>query len=195
MRFTDESFIYRIMGVDNGTTHMGVVIADLDLRSGDYHIVHAETYRADKMISRLTGVVQRKGALLARQMLLRESFYETLQYFNPHAIAVEVPFFMPGRVTTYKALSETMVFLQMAVEDYNPISVIHPITPGEAKKAVQTKNFTMKKVVIRECVLKLDSVTYSDGIDKYNLTEHEYDAIAVSRAYGEKVRKDVGYVR
>lgn len=195
MHFNDTSFIYRIMGVDNGSTHMGVVIADLNLRTGQYHIQHVETYRGDRLAKDVIGLSETHSALWARQMMLREAFYHTLVDFEPHAVAVEAPFFMPGRVTTFQALSETMVFIKMAVSDYDPAMPTHLITPGQAKRAVQTKDFTMKKVVIPECVVRLPNITYNEGIDKYGLTEHEYDGIAVAKAHGDLVRKETGYDR
>ncbi|MNO14076.1 Crossover junction endodeoxyribonuclease RuvC [compost metagenome] len=195
MRFNDNSFIYRIMGIDNGSSQLGMVIADLDLRSGQYTVLHADTFVAEKMLGEHTGLVTTHGARWARQNTLRDAVARELRFFNPHAVAVETPFFMPRRVQSFETLTEMMIFIRQAVEDYNPGSDIYRVTPGEAKRAVQSANFTMKKVVIKDCVRSLSNITYKEGIRKDALTEHEYDAIAVIVAHGEAIRKAAGFLR
>lgn len=195
MRFNDESFIYRIMGIDNGSSSLGMVIMDLNLRTGRYSYVYSETFEAERLLHRHKGIVPTHGARWARQNTLRDSLTVSLKYYNPHSVAVETPFFMPRRVQSFETLTEMMIFIRQAVECHNPSSDIHRVTPGEAKRAVQPKNFTMKKAVIKDCVLSLECIDFPDDVDPTNLTEHEYDAIAVTIAHGERVRKETGYVR
>lgn len=195
MQFSDESFIYRIMGIDNGSSQLGMVIADLDLRRGTYHILFKDTFVAEKMLGEYSGLVTTHGARWARQNTLQAALRRELRFHNPHAVAVETPFFMPRRVQSFETLTEMMIFIRQAVEEYNPSSDIYRVTPGEAKRAVQTANFSMKKVVIKDCVLALPFITYNEDIRKDALTEHEYDAIAVIIAHGEAIRKAAGFLR
>lgn len=195
MRFKDESFIYRIMGIDNGSTSLGIVVADLDLRQDTYHVVYSQTLQADKLLSRHSGQVSSHGAAWVRQNTLKDHLSVELQYHRPHAVAVETPFFMPGRVQSFRVLSEMMIFIRQAVDDYGLDSDIIGVSPGQAKKAVQVAGFTMKKAVIPECVRRLDNVTYKEDIDKHTLSEHEYDAIAVIVSHGKTIRKDTGFDR
>jgi len=196
MRFSDESFIYRIMGIDNGSSFLGMTITDLDLRSGVYHLLHAETFKADRLIDQHRGNLITHDARWARQNTLKDRVSRELCFYNPHAVAVESPFFMPGRVTSFETLTEMMMFIRQAVEEYSTGMDIYRVSPGEAKRAVQPdKNFSMKKAVIKDCVLKLDNITYNEDIQFDNLTEHEYDAIAVTLSHGEAIRKATGFVR
>lgn len=196
MKFNDESFIYRIMGIDNGSSSLGMVIMDLDLREGRYDLIHCDTIVADKALKEHRGSVITHGARWARQNTMKDALATNLRFFNPHAVAVETPFFMPKRVQSFEVLTEMMIFIRQAVADYNPASDIYRVTPGEAKRAVQpAEKFTMKKTVIKDCVLALRNITYRDGIEKHNLTEHEYDAIAVTVAHGQLIRKLAGFLR
>ncbi|MNZ66837.1 Crossover junction endodeoxyribonuclease RuvC [compost metagenome] len=195
MQFNDDSFIYRIMGIDNGSSQLGMVVVDLDLRRGTYHVLFRDTFVAEKLLNHHKGSLVTHGARWARQNTLKDCVSRELRYFNPHAVAVETPFFMPRRVQSFETLTEMMIFIRQAVEDHNPGSDIYRVTPGEAKRAVQTANFTMKKVVIKDCVLAMVNITYNEDICKTALTEHEYDAIAVAVAHGEAIRKAAGFLR
>jgi Holliday junction resolvasome RuvABC endonuclease subunit len=195
MKFTDESFIYRIMGIDNGSSLLGMVIMDLDLRSGCYTFIDRDTFVAEKILGNHRGSAISHGARWARQNALQESVALSLRFHNPHSVAVETPFFMPRRVQSFETLTEMMIFIRQAVAAHNPMSDIIRVSPGEAKRAVQQKNFTMKKAVIKDCVLALTSIVYPEEVDATKFTEHEYDAIAVIIAHGEQVRKRMGFVK
>ncbi|MNY36792.1 hypothetical protein D3C86_1713010 [compost metagenome] len=101
---------------------------------------------------------------------------------------------MPRRVQSFETLTEMMIFIRQVVEDYSGKD-IYGISPGAAKRAVQPADFTMKKAVIKDCILKLDNLTWNEGIQMDNLTEHEYDGIAVAMAHGKATRKVTGFVR
>lgn len=190
MNFNEESFIYRIMGIDNGSSSLGMVIMDLNLRTGSFQYIESSTLVAERLLSNHRGVVVTHGARWARECTLRDNLVELLDFHQPHAVAVETPFFMPRRVQSFETLTEMMIFIRLAMERYNPCSDIYPVTPGEAKRAVQPKDaFTMKKAVIRDCVLALDCIVYPEGFDADSLSEHEFDAIAVAIAHGKAVRK------
>lgn len=194
MRFSDESFKYRIMGIDNGSSNLGIIVVDLDLRTGEYHLLYVNTLSAEKLLRQHRICTVSHGARWARQNALKEELGRELWFHNPHDVAVETPFFMPRRVQSFETLTEMMIFIRQAVEDFSGKDIFG-ITPGEAKRAVQPDKFTMKKVVIKDCVLKLTNLTCKEGIQLENLTEHEYDAIAVAIAHGESVRKATGFVR
>lgn len=196
MKFLDDSFTYKIMGIDNGSSMLGVVIVLLDLRLGHYHVVSKETFVAEKLIGRHEGNLVTHNARWARQRTLSDCLRRELRYHNPHAVAVETPFFMPRRVQSFETLTEMMIFIRQEVEDHSGRD-IYRVTPGEAKRAVQPKDkkFTMKKVVIKDCVLAMPNLSFNEDIDKYSLTEHEYDAIAVAVSHGEAIRKETGFLR
>jgi len=195
MQFNDESFIYRIMGIDNGSSMLGMVVTDLDLRTGLYEVVTAETFVAEKILKDYQGLVSSHGARWARQHALQDAVASALRFFNPHVVAVETPFFMPRRVQSFETLTEMMIFIRLAVEDYGLGSDIIRVTPGQAKRAVQPANFTMKKAVMKDCVLRMENIRYREGIHKDALTEHEYDAIAVAVAHGRDVRSATGFAK
>lgn len=195
MKFSDDSFIYRIMGIDNGSSLLGMVVMDLELRSGRYSFIDRDTMVAEKLLGHHKGSAISHGARWARQNALQESVASSLRFHNPHSVAVETPFFMPRRVQSFETLTEMMIFIRQAVAEYNPMSDIYRVSPGEAKRAVQPKNFTMKKAVIKDCVLALDCIDYPKDVDPSKFTEHEYDAIAVIIAHGEHMRQRMGFTK
>lgn len=195
-RLREEAYIYRIMGIDNGSSNLGMVIVDLDLRSGIYTLVYAETFVAERLIKNHRGSLITHSARYVRESTLRDSFADALEEFQPDAVAVENAFFQPGRVTSFETLTEMKVFLREAVIDYDWSMDIILYSPGEAKRAVQPSSFTMKKVVIRDCILAMgDTIRCVNGTSLDNLSEHEYDGIAVVICHGEIVRRRTGFGR
>lgn len=194
-RMCDDDYYFRLMGIDNGSSNLGMVVIDLDLRTGIYHLLRAQTFVAEKLINNHRGHLQSHSARWARQCTLKDELADALQWWQPDAVPVEDKFFRPGRVQSFEVLTEMMVMIREAVEDYSTGMNIIAISPGEAKRAVQPAGFTMKKAVIQDCVLSLDVIQCSSEIDLRNLTEHEYDAIAVAVCYGERVRRDTGFAR
>lgn len=194
-RLRDDDYTFRIMGVDNGSSFLGVVIMDLDLRSGVYSLVHAETLDGQRLIHNHRGSLVTYTPRWVRELTLADSFSDLLERFEPDAVPVENAFFQPGRVTSFEVLTEMKVLLRQRVEDYDYSKDIILISPGEAKRAVQPASFTMKKVVIRDCILAMENIRCLNGINLDNLTEHEYDGVAVGVCYGERLRRDTGFVR
>jgi Holliday junction resolvasome RuvABC endonuclease subunit len=195
-RLREDDYIYRIMGIDNGSSFLGMVILDLDLRSGVYELVHAETFVADRLITNHRGSLSTHTPRWVRECTLRDKFAEALEEFQPNAVPVENAFFQPGRVTSFEVLTEMKVLLRLALQDYDYGMDIILISPGEAKRAVQPASFTMKKVVIRDCILAMETkIRCLNGISLNSLTEHEYDGIAVGICHGETVRRRCGFVR
>jgi Holliday junction resolvasome RuvABC endonuclease subunit len=194
-KLRDDDYLYRIMGVDNGSSNLGVVVMDLDLRSGEYTLLYAETFVADRMIRNHRGSLSTHTARWVRERTLQDAFADALQRWQPDAVPVENAFFQPKRVTSFEVLTEMKVLLRLALEGYDPSMDIILISPGEAKRAVQPSDFTMKKVVIRDCVLRLKQVRCKNGINLADLTEHEYDGIAVCVAHGEAIRERTGFLR
>lgn len=190
----DHDYLYRIMAIDNGSSFLGLVILDMDLRTGVYDILHTVTYDAVKMLDVHKQSLFSHSPRWARQCTLQDQIRDDLEYWSPDAVVVEGFFFMPGRVTSFETLTEMMVFLRQAVQEYSGQD-LYRVSPGEAKKAVQSGKFTMKKVVIPDCIRALDNLRPRPHIDLNSLTEHEYDAIAVGVAHGERIRRDTGFVR
>lgn len=194
MRFSDEDFIYRILGVDNGSGHLGCAVLDLDLRTGVFTLVHSVTFVASKLLDDELGVATSCSDRLARQFTLARAFADYLEWWSPHSVAIEAPFFMPGRVSTFETLTEMYLLLRdVAVRHMHARDVVR-VRPGEAKAAVlDPSKFTMKKAVIRDCVIGLDYLVVSEGINIEALSEHEYDAIAVAICNGKWLRRDLRF--
>ena len=197
MKFNDDAFIYRILGIDNGSSMLGCVVADLDLRTGEYHVIDRETFEAERLITCHKGNIESHGLRWAKQRTLCDHLRNLVRYHNPHAVAVETPFFMPRRVQSFEVLTEMKAFIREVIEDHSA-NDIYGVSPGEAKRAVQppkSGKFTMKKVVIKDAVLAMSNITYAKDIDKNTLTEHEYDGLAVIVHHGESVRRATGFLR
>lgn len=195
-RLVDDDYIYRMLCIDNGSNFLGTVVLDLDLRTGLYYLIHAETFEGAQLIREEKPYVHTHGARWVRENALRDKFREALFYWCPDAVPVENNFFQPGRVQTFETLAEMKVFLRQAVEEYDDSMDLTLISPGEAKRAVQPTSFTMKKVVIKDCILALKNlIICENNIHLENLTEHEYDGVAVGMCLGERIRRATGFVR
>ena len=179
----EHEYIYRVLGIDNGTDTLGTVIADIDIRRDVMDVVHAETCTASKTANRWQSVTEIHGARFARYRALRLYLDDLLEEHQPDAIIVEGPF-MHIHAESFAKLRESLYMIREAAMEYHPLVQVHVVAPMSAKKAVKAKHYDKGKDPVRDAVLALKDVYYDDSIDPHILDEHTIDAIAV--AYYEK---------
>lgn len=185
IRFDEESWNYRILGIDNGTNTVGVVILDHDIRTGVSVVTRAETFKADRTSGTLYPDMDfYEDTLRARLRTIQRYMSTVLEDEDPDSVAIETPFARRAFVSSYKALSMSLDYIQNAVYDYRPGLEFVGISPYTAKAAVIPKgtNFKTEKDFIRTCILAERDIVAAPGIRLSELDEHSIDAIAVARA-------------
>lgn len=185
IQFDDDSWVYRILGIDNGTNTVGIVILEHDIRTGVSVVTRAETFKADRTsASRYPDMDYYGDGFTARLRAIREYMTTVLEDEDPDAVAIETPFARRAFVSSYKALSLSLDYIQEAVYDYRPALEFIGISPYTAKAAVIPKgrDFKTEKDHIRDCILADPTIVAGSGVVLCELDEHAIDAIAVARA-------------
>lgn len=186
IRFDDDaSWRYRILGIDNGTNTVGIVMLDHDIRTGVSIVTRAETFKADRTSgTRYPDMEFYEDTLRARLRTIQGYMSTVLEDEDPDSVAIETPFARRAFVTSYKALSMSLDYIQNAVYDYRPGLEFVGISPYTAKAAVIPKgsNFKTEKDFIRDCILAEPDIIAGPGINLRSLDEHSIDAISVARA-------------
>ncbi|MNY12096.1 hypothetical protein D3C86_1451620 [compost metagenome] len=133
-----------------------------------------------------------EDTLVARLKTIQRYMRTVLEDEDPDSVAIETPFARRAFVSSYKALSMSLDYIQTAVYDYRPGLEFVGISPYTAKAAVIPKgsNFKTEKDYIRDCILADPTIVAVDGINLRTLDEHSIDAIAVARAVA--LRENLG---
>jgi Holliday junction resolvasome RuvABC endonuclease subunit len=189
----DSSWKYRILGIDNGTNTVGIVILEHDIRTGISFVTRAETFKADRTSGYLYPDMNfYEDTLIARLKTIQRYMTTVLEDEDPDSVAIETPFARRAFVNSYKVLSMSLDYIQTAVYDYRPGLEFVGISPYTAKAAVIPKgsNFKTEKDYIRDCILADPTIVAADGINLRTLDEHSIDAISVARAVA--LRENLG---
>lgn len=185
IRFDEDAWNYRILGIDNGTNTVGIVMLDHDIRTGVSTVTRAETFKADRTSGTLYPDMDfYEDTLRARLRTIQRYMTTVLEDEDPDSVAIETPFARRAFVSSYKALSMSLDYIQDAVYDYRPGLEFVGISPYTAKAAVIPKgtNFKTEKDFIRTCILAERDIVAAPGINLRDLDEHSIDAISVARA-------------
>lgn len=186
INFDDEDcWKFRVLGIDNGTNTVGIVILEHDIRTGVSLVTRAETFKADRTSGYLYPDMNfYEDTLVARLKTIQRYMSTVLEDEDPDSVAIETPFARRAFVSSYKALSMSLDYIQTSVYDYRPGLEFVGISPYTAKAAVIPKgsNFKTEKDYIRDCILADPTIVAADGINLRTLDEHSIDAISVARA-------------
>lgn len=169
---------FRVLGIDPGSSSLGLSILEWSMESSHYVVTHAETLS-------LTGkdfplATEHHGQRLSRHLELEDKLHSFLAAYKPHAIASESPF-MGQFATAFKALSECLIILQRYMYLYDPHLAFHYYAPKEVKSAVGvvlTGNKGRKKEDNQLAIFSHPQLTWH--IDKTQLDDNAVDATAVA---------------
>lgn len=128
-----------IVGIDPGTTNLGLCTMEFDILTKEIKSTRAKTFDANKFIDKHCEQTILHGERFARIATHRKNILAVLLSCNVTYIAVESPFMsmrMPG---AYGALVEALVAIKEAVYAFDRNKVIQLIEPSLVKKAIGAK--------------------------------------------------------
>jgi Holliday junction resolvasome RuvABC endonuclease subunit len=175
----DASSIANIIGIDPGSTNLGMSIIGLDVMTMNVVSVDAFTLKAPK----LNGYEYLEEHYIDRIIRLRKLHNELVNLFhqyNPNAIAVESPFINMRRPQAIIALTETFYMIQQAVIDFKYYCPFYSITPSIVKKSVNVYANSSNKEDNRNAIQKIPSIIDNLIPKIQDLDEHAIDAICVA---------------
>lgn len=178
-----------IMGVDNGTSALGLSFCYFDLADRVLSVEGLHTLLAGPQAYRLyPRLLQRRGRNAARRAYMQTEFKEWLLNFEPEIVAIETPFIgSSDTLNNFAPLTLSLEGLIDTVEQVEDILdrriYVERVSPHEAKKAVTAPGakFDSSKDVVKPNILKHTAID-TTGLDLELHTLDAIDAIAIAYA-------------
>jgi Holliday junction resolvasome RuvABC endonuclease subunit len=175
---SDALFRIRIIGIDPGSTELGLCILDFDIRTMKILFVKPFTVYVDKL-SQSETLIRTRGARFARLTALRATLFDVFTEHMPQIIVSEAPFYNPRMPGAFAPLVETMDVITRAVNDYDPVARLDTLAPSIVKKGVESAAGSNNKDLVRDALQKIPDLTL-DAATVARLSTHATDATAVA---------------
>jgi len=170
-----------LVGIDPGSTHLGVSVMRVDPINWKIIDTRAKTFHAQQLIKGDMDLVVYNGERLARIKKINETLYSLFYHERPLWVACESPFYSQRRPSAFGALTEVIASIRDAVFQYDNTQSLLLIDPPTVKKAVGAKG-NADKDSVKDFVLNNKDINYT-GVKSINLLdEHAIDSIAVNYA-------------
>lgn len=184
---------WKILGVDNGTTQLGLSTLEYDVDRDIARVVDMHTLApGNRAYSRYARTLERRGPGAARRQWIQEEFRTYLLEVDPDVVCIETPFIGSSKTqSSFGPLTislEGLIDVVLSIEDVvEHIVEIERVAPHEAKRAVTPPNaeYNSDKEMIKPNVL------IHPGIDTghWDLDRQSLDAIdAIAIGYTAIVR-------
>ncbi len=166
------------IGIDPGSTSVGICIMKIDLLSESILATNAFTLHLDKL-GGSEWLGENYGDRFKRIACLRQCLHQIFCEQTPLCISIESPFFNRFRPQAYGVLMEVMSAIRETVYFYDMWMTPYLIDPSSVKNAVGAHG-AAKKEVIQAMILSLTDL--NPIVNLRELDEHSLDAIAVNYA-------------
>jgi Holliday junction resolvasome RuvABC endonuclease subunit len=157
--------MFNIIGVDPGTNYCGVAVLTLN---DNFDIVKIKPILIDLSTARYN----LKNDLFKRLNNLYATAFDIFNVHKPIALAIEAGFINRLRPAAYGPISKSIYAVEKAFFDSTGLTNITEYPPSVVKQYIHG-NWIADKEQMKEAVLKMFPYLPDD------LTEHEYDAIAI----------------
>lgn len=177
-KFDNDVSSFNIVGIDPGTTHLGVSIITVSFE--ELSIVCSDAFTVDaskNVVQSWNGYVHNER--FARIEYICKQLMQVLKDTRPLIVCAESPFFGMRHPGAYQALTELLTQIRLTVYNYDNWRELQLVPPSNVKQAVGQKGnvdkHAMKTALLSMCnVLKFHSFEKMNGLD-----EHSIDALAV----------------
>lgn len=172
----------KIIGIDPGSTTMGVGVIDLSCTKGTIIRTSCKTLNAAKMrIPALSTEVN--GERLSRIFELSNALVDIFSEVRPTFVACESPFMSRRMPIAYGALMETVYAVRLALQIYDSTISLDLVDPPTAKIAVGAKGNADKVAVLKALTDLNSELCFSaelSGKELSEIDEHSSDGIAIA---------------
>lgn len=176
---------YLLLSADPGSHFTGLAVSNLT----EEKMIVLDTQSLE--LAKLSALRELKfdDARVQRLYELEMAVERYAKAWRPCDVISEAPYYGDS-VTTYAALTEAVTYIQHGVWRYSHRVTVKRIDPPSAKKSVGVSGKSGDKSLIREALLKLPDLAFSEDIDYYRLSEHVLDAVAVGYYYYKTIFKE-----
>lgn len=179
MLFVPEGFSkYIVLGIDPGTTTLGVSVLSYDLNTHLKRVECAFTLNAGKTLHRYQPIVETAGERFARLRSHSINIAKALYFYQPNEVITEVPYM--GRFpNAYGALMECLHMVETTVYEWNPFVTLQGVDPATVKTHMGVSGKSGDKELMYKALLSLPDLDKTN-IDFTSIDEHSVDATAVA---------------
>lgn len=180
----DSEEILRIIGIDPGSTTMGVGLIEVNLKDQLIIGMAAKTLNAKKLrLSELDEKVH--SARYSRIYALGDALYDLFAEVKPSIVACESPFMSRRQPTAYGSLMETVYAVRTALRNYDSTIPLDLVDPPTAKIAVGAKGNAGKEEVLAGLVkvCEKEGALFDEeksGMAIKEIDEHSSDGLAIA---------------
>lgn len=178
----------RILAFDPGITEMGWSVVDFEPLTGKSHVVAAGTLHGQKLVKtdkELKAYFQKPFCVL---MAYQKICMDLIRKYKPAHVVSESAFnFRFPQVLV--SLTLVIHTIRCAAKDIM-MRDIHTVAPMETKKEVAGYHMADKEQ-IKSSIIAYEGLTFAEGIDKKEMTEHEYDATGHAICFAKRYLPDI----
>ncbi len=175
----DPSTQISVMGIDPGTTTLGVGLIHFDLVSFQISSWEAYTFRGDKLTSN-AWIGATSNDRLQRIAALKRHMSHMLHRVNPLAVACESGYINVRQPSAYGALMEIVSAIRDAVWEYDVWRPLYMVTPSQAKAAIGAKGNSGDKQAVANAIAANPELVSTCLMPLASLDEHSCDATAIA---------------
>lgn len=186
VRSEDGNDTFYILGIDPGSTNLGVGIIEACINTGMIISSSAWTIHGDKLMPKDTWVEQIHGTRYVRIRAIGKELLRIFKTINPLYIACESPFINMRRPQAYGVLTEVICAIRAAVIEYDTWRKLELIDPPTIKIAVGAKG-NADKDAMKKAIMLLNDLVYAGEIAMADLDEHAVDGLAVAYCLHKKL--------
>lgn len=176
---TDPNNTFHIVGIDPGTTMLGVSLLKVDITSLKILSSEAWTLNAERLMGQYQWTELMHGARTCRIHALHLELLKIFNYYNPLLIVSEAPFINGRFPQAGIALTEVLSAIRQAVIAYDQWKSLYIVPPSSVKNAVRAPG-NANKDVMKQRLLELTELNYIGEVPMIKLDEHSIDALAVA---------------
>lgn len=179
------SRVASIVGIDPGSTTLGVAIIRFDCYTYQIVSTRAFTVKAAKL-SKESWATEVHGERLGRINAIEEKLYWIFRDVEPFQVVSESPFYSFKHPNAYGVLMEVITAIRNALMRYDLWKELHLIDPPSVKNAVGAKGNAGKDEVRAKVLGLAPTLRFVGPVPMEELDEHSFDSIGV--AYGRYQR-------
>lgn len=180
-----KSNYFRVLGIDPGSRNLGYSTVDILLnyeKLYDHLLVDVEVMGSllvDQIVRRYEdrwfGYTERHRRLKSCGIFV----HSLCRQFSPDMVVIEDAYLNRRQPTSYRSLSEGIVYLEDAIRAYDDTLPMMIVEPSVAKRAVGAKMTKTcdKKLIVREAIKNNKSILLPPDFD--DMTEHAVDSLAL----------------
>lgn len=176
-----QSGPFRVLGIDPGTTTLGVAILHWDVDQPKIYVENAFTLTANDRLLGYQAFTEIHGSRIARFCQQADELANIFVNVKPHAVIAESPY-MGRFAQSFGALTECVLNIRQTLFNHDMSMPLLQVDPTSVKKTVGVKKGRMSdKEDVRRALRERPELIW--GVDLEALDEHSVDAVAVALYY------------